>query len=38
MELGFDNDFGNIEALNGFAGPTPEPEAEGGYVKKKKKN
>ena len=37
MSLGFDNDFGNIEALNGFAGPTPEPEAEGGSSRKRKR-
>ena len=39
MGLGFDNDFGNIEALNGFAGPTPEPEAEGegGSSRKRKR-
>jgi hypothetical protein len=35
MGLGFDNDFGNIEALNGFAGPTPEPQAEGGSSRKR---
>ena len=38
MGLGFDNDFGNIEALNRFAGPPqPEPEAEGGSSRKRKR-
>jgi hypothetical protein len=37
MRLGFDNDFGNIEALNGFAGPTPQPEPEGGSSRKRKR-
>ena len=38
MGLGFDNDFGNIDALNRFAGPPqPEREPEGGSSRKRKR-